>query len=443
MLPVTPVDGCSPAPSALLEVIMNSLHQTAPWTVIDLFSGAGGMSYGFHAHSNFKLVGAADAEIGKPSTGFGALDCNGTYEANLGIRPLAVDLSEVDPDELYERFAPGLRDGRVDVLSACPPCTGFSRANSENHLRDDPRNSLVARTALYVRRFRPRVLVMENARELVTGRFVHHIEALTEALQELGYEVSTKTHMLTSFGLPQVRERAVVVAVERPLVLRTLEDLWDGYAVNEQALTVRRAIGHLPPIAAGEADPNDPAHTCTHSDGLQLRRLVATPADGGSWIDWTRHPAAMELLIPSMQRSIEAGTTNHFCDVYGRMAWDRPAPTIKRECSHIGNGRYAHPDQHRLCSVREMALLNGFPAHFRFVGRSRKNLYRAIGDAVPPLVSYQLAHVAEWVLTGERPALRDSVLAGTHLLADDLVKKAVPASPARAVTVPASQMALF
>lgn len=419
---------------------MSTPLPTPPWTVIDLFSGAGGMSYGFHAHPRFKLVGAADAEIGKPSTGFGALDCNGTYEANIGIKPVAVDLGEVDPDDLYERFAPGLQDGRVDVLSACPPCTGFSRINHENHLRDDPRNSLVVRTALFVRRFKPRVLVMENARELVMGKFLHHIEALTEALDKLGYEVSTSTHFLTAFGLPQFRERAVVVAVERPLVLRTLEDLWEGHEVKGEALTVRRAIGHLRPIEAGEACPNDPNHTCTHSDGIQLRRLVATPADGGSWIDWTRHPDAAELLIPSMQRSIEAGTTNHFCDVYGRMAWDKPAPTIKRECSHIGNGRYAHPSQHRLCSVREMAILQGFPARFRFLGKSRKNLYRAIGDAVPPLVSYQLAHVAEWALTGERPNLRDVVLADTHLRADDIVGKPAPARP---VVAPTPQLSLF
>ncbi len=415
-------------------------HPPTPWTVIDLFSGAGGMSYGFHSHSRFKLVGAADAEIGKPSTGFGALDCNGTYEANIGIKPVAVDLGEVDPDDLFQRFAPGLRDGRVDVLSACPPCTGFSRTNHENHLRDDPRNSLVARTALFVRRFRPRVLVMENARELIMGKFLHHIEALTEALDELGYEVSTATHFLTAFGLPQFRERAVVVAVERPLVLRTLEDLWEGHEVKDGALTVRRAIGHLRPLVAGEACSDDPNHTCTHSDGLQLRRLIATPEDGGSWIDWARHPDADELLIPSMKRSIEAGTTNHFCDVYGRMAWDKPAPTIKRECSHIGNGRYAHPSQHRLCSVREMAILQGFPARFRFLGKSRKNLYRAIGDAVPPLVSYQLAHVAEWTLTGERPALRDVVLPDTHLRADDIVIKRAPARP---VPVPTPQLSLF
>src|SRR6266536_2840188 len=95
------------------------------WTVVDLFSGAGGASYGFHAHERFRIVGAADAEIGKPSTGPGAIDCNATYLANIGVTPVSADLEAIDPAELVRLL--GL-DGGIDVLIACPPCTGFSRA---------------------------------------------------------------------------------------------------------------------------------------------------------------------------------------------------------------------------------------------------------------------------------------------------------------------------
>ncbi|MCX5381674.1 DNA cytosine methyltransferase [Streptomyces sp. NBC_00083] len=103
------------------------------------------------------------------------------------------------------------------------------------------------------------------------------------------------------------------------------------------------------------------------------------------------------------------------------MFWDRPAPTIKRECSHVGNGRYAHPEQDRQCTVRELAILNGFPEGYRFIGQSRKNLYRQIGDAVPPLISFQLAHTASWILGGEAPELKAAILPGSTLRADDLV----------------------
>ena len=123
-----------------------------------------------------------------------------------------------------------------------------------------------------------------------------------------------------------------------------------------------------------------------------------------------------------MLRSIEAGTLNHFCDIYGRMAWDRPAPTIKRECAHPGNGRYLHPEQHRLLSVREMAILQGFPSAYLFPARSRKNAYRHVGDAVPPLVSYQVAGLVEWILTGQRPAIADMILPGSHLTIEDIAE---------------------
>ena len=79
-----------------------------------------------------------------------------------------------------------------------------------------------------------------------------------------------------------------------------------------------------------------------------------------------------------------------FPDVYGRLAWDRPAPTVTRECSHPGNGRYSHPEQDRLLTVREMALLQGFPADYQFLG-SLSFKYRQIGDAVPPMVAEQIA----------------------------------------------------
>ena len=121
-----------------------------------------------------------------------------------------------------------------------------------------------------------------------------------------------------------------------------------------------------------------------------------------------------------MKRLVKAKKLGSHPDVYGRMAWDRPAPTIKRECAHTGNGRYAHPVEGRLCSLREIAMLQGFPTDFIFDGDSLSNSYRHLGDAVPPLISYQLAAVCAWMLTGVRPRLDDCLLAGTHLRRSDL-----------------------
>lgn len=388
------------------------------WSVVDLFSGAGGMSYGFHAHPDFTVVGAVDAQLGKPSSGPGTLGCNASYRANIGLVPVDADLATADPAAVCAAL--GLSAGQPTVLTACPPCTGFTRTMARNHLRDDRRNSLVRQVSRYVAELRPEIVLLENARELVMGRFSEHLRGLLADLSRLGYAAVAGTHLLDRFGLPQRRERALVVAARAPLRCRDLTDLWAGWRIGQKATHVRRAIWELPPVPAGAADPGDDLHVSPAlSAEANRRRLAATPHDGGGWADLIGHPDAGSLLTPAMQRRAAAGDLGSHPDVYGRLWWDRPAVTIKRECGHIGNGRYAHPEQDRLCTVREMSILQGFPRGYRFAG-SLSNMYRHIGDAVPPLVSYQLAAACRWMLTGERPAPDELILPGCHLSVADV-----------------------
>jgi len=340
----------------------------------------------------------------------------------MGIEPVEVDLSEIPPDVLMNKMN---LSGPIDVLSACPPCTGFSRTMASNHLTDDARNSLVPRTALFVEAFQPKVIVMENARELLRGRWSHHFEILKKNLTSLGYEVHASTHLLTSFGLPQIRERALVIAVADGYGLRTLEDAWRGLTINKTALTVRRALNIL------ENTKDDPSHVAPKfSSETSLKRLQHMPHDGGSWRDLLKSTEGTKYLTPAMKKSAERKDFGSFPDVYGRMAWDKPAPTIKRECSHVGNGRYSHPELDRLCTVREMGILNGFPYDYQFEG-SLSNRYRHIGDAVPPLVSYQIAAVCDWILGGVKPSVADLVLPRTQLRIED-IREEEKASESRA-----------
>jgi DNA (cytosine-5)-methyltransferase 1 len=390
------------------------------WPVVDLFSGAGGMSYGFSRHAGFQLIGAADAQLGKPSAAAGSLGCNASYAANIGLTPVEVNLATTAPADVCQAMNIGTR--APAVLTACPPCTGFSRTTASNHLRDDHRNGLVRRVGEYAALLRPDVVLIENARELVTGRFSGHLRALVGQLSGLGYRARADTHFLTEFGLPQRRERAIIVAVRRPLPLRGLRDLWHGWHVDAKATHVRRVIWDLPPVAAGHRHPSDPLHVSpAFREPLNERRLAAVPRDGGSWADLVDHPDRSALLTPAMARRAARGEFGSHPDIYGRLWWDRPAVTIKRECGHIGNGRYAHPDQDRLCTAREMSLLQGFPRDYQFAG-TLANTYRHIGDAVPPLISFQLARLCEWILTGVRPAPEQLILPGCHLTPGDLVR---------------------
>jgi DNA (cytosine-5)-methyltransferase 1 len=375
------------------------------------------MSSGFSLHPAFRVVGAADAEIGKPSSRPGSLGCNGSYARNIGIDPLKVDLGTIVPEELFERLN---LESRPNVLIACPPCTGFSRTLARNHLVDDARNSLVRRVGDFVRTFAPEVVVMENARELINGRFSGHYESLKADLEDQGYTVSGRVHLLSKFGLPQRRERALVIAARGGYAPFDLEDLWAGLAVDSEAVRVRRAIGSLPEIRAGEMHPDDPCHTAPRISDLNRDRMGSIPHDGGSWFDLLDQSATTDLLTPSMRRRAEAGTLGSHPDVYGRLWWDRPAPTIKRECGHIGNGRYGHPEQDRLCSVRELALLQGFPRDYHFDAIGLANMYRHVGDAVPPLIAHQMAALVEWSLGGTRPDPQDFVLPESTLTESDI-----------------------
>ena len=149
------------------------------------------------------------------------------------------------------------------------------------------------------------------------------------------------------------------------------------------------------------------------------RRIAAIPHDGGSWADIAER-GLYSLLTPSMYKKVMRGDLGSYPDVYGRMAWNRPAPTIKRECRHVGNGRYAHPEQDRSLTLREISILQGFPRDFRF-DLDSANSYRHVGDAVPPLISYQLSALVTWMKTGVRPLARDWILPGSSLTLDDLV----------------------
>ena len=384
------------------------------------------MSVGFHRHGAFRMLGAVDFEVGKPSCGPRSLECNKTYERNIQVTPFGEDLSRLNPEQLRGMLAErngATWDGELDVLISCAPCTGFSRVSGQNHLRDDPRNALVGRTALFVAEFNPKVFLMENTRELIMGRFnEHYTTALRPPLRAMGYRVSGTIHFLNRFGLPQRRERALVIAVKNDLPLHTLEDLWRGFTVRPEATSVRRAIGHLPPIRAGEQHPSDPMHVApSFATSRNIDRMRAIPSDGGHWAMLVGHPDEDRLLTPRMKRIAARRKWGSHPDIYGRLWWDRPAVTIKRECSHPGNGRYSHPEQNRLLSVREMAILQGFPSDYQFEGRL-SNRYRHIGDAVPPLIAYQLAHLAAWSLGQPRPKMADVLMPGTHLRPSDIVE---------------------
>ena len=385
-------------------------------SLADLFSCGGGMTAGFSSGQGWHVAAAVDLEVAKPSgKAVGETGCNTIYEANHGLRPLSEDLSKLSPVEFREKTS--LSKGELGCLISCAPCTDFSRANPDNHLSDRNRNTLVGRSGDYVEDLLPDTFVMENARELINGNHPQHWRMLRERLISLGYDVHADIHFLNLFGLPQIRERALITA-SRVGKARGLADLWEGWELAPKTTTVRSAFQRL-----GEwqvENPVDPTgNVAPGMKGDVAARIAATPHDGGGWVDLARSPDTRHLLTNDCLRRWQEGKLGSHPDVYGRMWWERPAPTIKRECAHVGNGRYTHPEQNRLFTVREAATLQGFPFDYRFPVRSVANRYRAIGDAVPPLIASQIAACVDWMVTGRKPEPEEWVMPRTSLRLED------------------------
>lgn len=212
-------------------------------TVIDLFAGAGGSALGF-IRASFRIAGAAEIDP----------DACRTYEGLIGVRPLCVDLSELPPE-----MAAGLwnvKPGEIDVLVGCPPCQGFTRLRNDAGA-SDPRNGLVMVFLEYVSYFRPRFLVFENVPGLIR---LPHGKAfylkLTKGLLRLGYRLRKKEVDAADYGVPQHRRRLIVIGARKDMGQPPFPRATHGDPRSPKVrsgrqlpwLTVRDAIGHLPPF---------------------------------------------------------------------------------------------------------------------------------------------------------------------------------------------------
>src|SRR5690606_35296440 len=157
------------------------------------------------------------------------------------------------------------------------------------------------------------------------------------------------------------------------------------YSSPSKWKTVRETIGDPSPVDAGAQHPDDPLHVAARLSPLNMRRIRATPHDGGTKDDWPK-----ALLLDCHRRT--SGSRYH--SIYGRMWWDRPAPTMTTLCNGIGNGRFGHPEQDRAITLREAALLQTFPRDYEFwppeAKPNTKAIARMIGNAVPPLLARAL-----------------------------------------------------
>lgn len=332
--------------------IPRSLMHTGKWpTAIDLFCGAGGLTLGLR-QACFRVVAAVEKD---------PLACE-TYRLNFGrrIHVEPKDIREVEGSTLLK--AAGLARGELDLLAGCPPCQGFSRMRTKNRgeSSSDDRNDLVHQFTRLVAEIVPRAAMMENVPGLA------HDERLQDTvakLNHLGYEVAWKVLNAAHFGVPQRRRRLMLVATRGAQF---------QFAEREPTQpTVRDAISGLPPAGTSGDQLHD--HGERRSSAVEAL-ITAIPRDGGS-----RSSLGAGFQLACHQNF------DGFHDVYGRMAWDSPAPTITGGCVNPSKGRFLHPEEDRTITLREAALLQGFPRHYRFsLSGGKFRAAQMIGNAFPP-----------------------------------------------------------
>ncbi len=362
------------------------------YRIIDLFSGAGGMSLGF------------SEVFGQPFQSVWANDfnqfCVDTYNENFAPHCVAGDIVEILEKKQIEI-------PQADVVIGGPPCQGFSLLNKNRE--NDPRKKLWRPFLEVIERCGASVFVMENVPQLL-GTFEHG--EIVGAAESLGFKIWQEKLIAADYGVPQTRTRAFIIGCKfiSPSILfppRKTHFNPNGKK-NQIAIpfnkeeylsalqkwkTVRDAIGGLPPPEGTEirnvAPPLD-LHFGRNPTELSRKRYRTIPREGMNRFDLQR--IAPELTPKCWIRKKSGGT-----DLFGRLWWDRPSVTIRTEFFKPEKGRYLHPEQHRPITHREAARFQSFPDSFRFLG-SKIEIAKQIGNAVPPLLAARVADVVRLLL---------------------------------------------
>lgn len=389
-----------------------SKHSEKPpaFLAVDFFCGAGGTTRGMIDAGGYVIAGI-DKDAACENT-FWENNLNTKLDGfaprflNRDIFPAARNYPDGEQEELFRNLR-GLipyykkrAEGVPLLFAVCAPCQPFTKL-SKKALTDNRRkgrkkdSGLLAEAVKFVDEFEPEMVLSENVEGIKNPKYGPIWENFREALEDLGYVTGTKIVCTSRFGIPQFRKRTILVAVRREIVkqerfmdLANTALLVPEYDPGAPTVTVKDAIGHLPPMGAGEQYPGIPNHKTRTLSELNLKRIsIAKPGQANSYL----YDTPEGDLSLKCQRKVRKKFKQHcFTDVYTRMAPDRPSPTITTKCHSISNGRFGHYDtkQQRGISLREAAILQSFPEHYRFHPENQiQPVATMIGNAVPPKLS--------------------------------------------------------
>ena len=333
--------------------------------VVDLFCGVGGLSHGLK-QGGLNIIAGFDIDK----------TCEYAYTHNNGAQFFDTDISKVTKEQVLSLFG----DSQIKVLAGCAPCQPFSSYAFKNKKKDPNKYDLLYQFGRLVEEVQPDIVTMENVPQIASFSLKNVLQDFVDLLENHHYHCSVKVVYCPDYGIPQTRKRLVLLASKfGDIKLISPTHSKDNY------VTVKDVIGDLPPLEAGEASDTDPLHRAKSLSPLNMQRIMHTPY-GGSWKDWPK-----ELMLECHKS--ENGSS--FGSVYGRMRWEKPAPTMTTQCTGLGNGRFGHPEQNRAITAREAALIQTFPQEYKFFADEEHvsivKASRYIGNAVPPQLGFVIA----------------------------------------------------
>ena len=341
-------------------------------TIIDLFTGVGGLSLGFEMEGfNVLLANEYDQSIAE------------AYIRNRDTPNMIVaDIKTLPVKETFEKYK-----GKVTVVVGGPPCQGYSQKGQRKTINDD-RNFLFRYFVEVVREIQPLYFVMENVPNLLTAENGFFKNEITTLFKEMGYIINADVLCASNYGVPQNRNRAFIIGkkggqtpVSMPEKEKTFTTIWDaisdlnyldsGEGMDEQDYLNEPMSEYQKKMRAGSRKLF--GHVATNHSEVALTRMRMIPPKGGK-----------EFLPPEqLTKSIYSGT-------WERMDADDVSVTITTRFDTPASGKFMHPYLDRAITVREAARIQSFPDTFRFYGTKTSQM-KQVGNAVPPLLAQAVA----------------------------------------------------
>lgn len=301
--------------------------------------------------------------------------CEETYvKNNPNSKFILADVFDLKEADLARQLSLKKKDDNL-VLIGCSPCQYWSIIQTDKTKSQKSKN-LLMEFKRFVDYLQPGYVLVENVPGILSKKEKSGLDVFVADLERNGYTVHYNIVNMSDYGVPQSRRRFSLLATR-------LHNHPIFPVKNTGACpTVRSAIGKgFKKIPAGYRDNTPFHHSTANLTGRNIERLKKTPKNGGSWLDW----AGDEQLKRLKYRG------NGFVDNYGRMTWEKAAPTITTKFISISNGRFAHPEENRGISIREGATLQTFPKSYIFPNERLAISARIIGNAVPPAFARRLA----------------------------------------------------